>query len=133
MKRTSHTIEESSNSFTSRGKRLLTPTDDELLSSIPGMQEIASPLEASVSSQDLLLVSPEQQKDNHLQLHLQPSLALWHALQRYLYSASFTRQHAAPCGRLLIALQLDSHCTRVPLWAAKSQSKVPSRGMRATS
>lgn len=47
------------------------------------MQEIASPLEASVLSQDSLLVSPEQQKDNSLQLQLQPSLALWHALQRY--------------------------------------------------
>lgn len=48
------------------------------------MQEIASPLEASVSSQDPLQVPPEQQAgENTLQLQLQPSLALWHALQRY--------------------------------------------------
>ena len=54
-----------------------------LLSSNACPQEIASPLESSVSSPDLPLVTSEQQKDNTLQLQLQPSLALWHALQRY--------------------------------------------------
>ena len=45
-------------------------------------QEIAGPLEASVSSPTLSPVAQEQQSSNSLHLQLQPSLALWHALQR---------------------------------------------------
>ena len=46
------------------------------------MQEIAGPLESAVSTSALTPVSHEQQADKKLQLQLQPSLALWHALQR---------------------------------------------------
>ena len=46
------------------------------------VQEIAGPLEGKLSSQSLVLVPEEQQADNTQQLCLQPSLALWHALQR---------------------------------------------------
>ena len=47
------------------------------------LQEIAGPLEASVSASGLTPVTQEQQPDNSLQLQLQPSLAVWHALQRW--------------------------------------------------
>ena len=46
------------------------------------MQEIAAPLESAVSASALAPVTLEQQAENSLQLQLQPSLALWHALQR---------------------------------------------------
>lgn len=47
------------------------------------LQEIAGPLESSVSAQALAPVAEEQQADNVQQLCLQPSLALYQALQRY--------------------------------------------------
>ncbi len=47
------------------------------------VQEIAGPLEASVALPSLTTVTPEQQSSNSLHLQLQPSLSLWHALQRY--------------------------------------------------
>ena len=63
------------------------------------VQEIAGPLEASVALPSLTTVTQEQQSSNRLQLQLQPSLSLWHALQRYSI--------ARPC---CIGLSLSSLC-----------------------
>ena len=53
-----------------------------------GVQEIAAPLEASVTAPELIQVASEQQQENSLQLCLQPSLALWHALDRFVSQAT---------------------------------------------
>ena len=50
------------------------------------VQEIAGPLEASVALPSLTTVTQEQQSSNGLHLQLQPSLSLWHALQRYSFA-----------------------------------------------
>ncbi|KAL3159356.1 hypothetical protein ABBQ32_011306 [Trebouxia sp. C0010 RCD-2024] len=80
-------------------------------------QEIASPLEASVSSQDPLQVPPEQQTNNTLQLQLQPSLALWHALQRCTADEVYLQPLADKFARLVLQL-----LARYAVWLAEGLS-----------
>lgn len=77
-------------------------------------QEIAGPLEASVALPSLTLVTQEQQSSNSLQLQLQPSLSLWHALHRCTADGVYLEPLADKFARL--ALQL---LARYAFWVAE--------------
>lgn len=67
-------------------------------------QEIAAPLESVVSASALTPVTQEQQADNSLHLQLQPSLALWHALQRCTADGVYMQPLADKFARLVLQL-----------------------------
>lgn len=80
-------------------------------------QETAAPLESSVAAAELMQVASDQQKDNSLQLCLQPSQALWHALDRCLADGVYLPPLADKFARLVLQLM-----ARYALWLAEAVS-----------
>lgn len=77
-------------------------------------QEIAGPLEASVALPSLTTVTQEQQSSNGLHLQLQPSLSLWHALQRCTADGVYLQPLADKFARLVLQL-----LARYAFWVAE--------------
>ncbi|KAA6427855.1 MAG: conserved oligomeric Golgi complex subunit 2-like [Trebouxia sp. A1-2] len=97
-------------------------------------QEIAGPLEASVALPSLTTVTQEQQSSNSLQLQLQPSLSLWHALQRRSVSSATGRQVCTPCATAagqICVLGGRGHCFQKQ-WGSYPFPRGPSVNPQAT-
>ncbi|DBB11835.1 TPA: hypothetical protein ACH3X3_005984 [Trebouxia sp. C0006] len=90
-------------------------------------QEIAGPLEASVALPSLTTVTQEQQSSNSLHLHLQPSLSLWHALQRCTADGVYLQPLADKFARLVLQL-----LARYAFWVAEGIASTKTSSGAAT-